>query len=305
MSVETKADDTVHDAQSLQKIPDVSSSDTPQWPDITPDHPLFQLNTHLMSLIETAESDEVYGIHLATASPFHRKLILQKFLRANANDIGKAKTQLLETLRWRKTFDPRKAMTEIFSRTKFGGLGWVTTLHDVPGSTNPSDTATFNIYGAVKNSKTTFGDLDTFLRWRVALMELSVAQLQLEKATRPIPDYGAGPDPYQGFQIHDYLSVSFLRQDAHQRAAAKAAIDLFQKYYPETLSRKFFVNVPIIMGWMFTAMKMVMSVETAKKFTVLTYGKDLALELGKDVPVVYGGENGSLEFMAKGLQMEG
>ena len=44
-------------------------------------------------------------------------------------------------------------------------------------------------------------------------MERSVQKLNLATATKPIPDFGQGPDPYQGFQIHDYLQVSFLRQD--------------------------------------------------------------------------------------------
>jgi hypothetical protein len=52
-----------------------------------------------------------------------------------------------------------------------------------------------------------------FLRWRVGLMEKSVQKLNLKYAIKPIPNFGEGPDPYQGFQIHDYLQVSFLRQD--------------------------------------------------------------------------------------------
>jgi hypothetical protein len=44
-------------------------------------------------------------------------------------------------------------------------------------------------------------------------MERSVQKLNLAAATKPIPDYGAGNDPYQGYQVHDYLQVSFIRQD--------------------------------------------------------------------------------------------
>lgn len=46
---------------------------------------------------------------------------------------------------------------------------------------------------------------------------------------------------------------------------------------------------------MFSAAKMNLSKETVKKFTVLTYGKDLAAELGKGVPTVYGGEGPPLD----------
>lgn len=80
-------------------------------------------------------------------------------------------------------------------------------------------------------------------------MELTLAELNLNAATQPIPDYGQGPDPYQAIQVHDYLSVSFFRQPAEIKTSSSKIIDLFQKYYPETVSYKYFVNVPLIMQW--------------------------------------------------------
>lgn len=77
-------------------------------------------------------------------------------------------------------------------------------------------------------------------------MELTIAKLHLADAKTPIPDYGQGPDPYQALQIHDYLSVSFLRQPAEVKAASSKTIQLFQLVYPETMSKKFFVNVPLV-----------------------------------------------------------
>jgi len=281
-----------------------ASASSPTWPDLAEDHPLSKLVLNMPSIIREADYDEVYGIRLRSASAFHVKLILQKFLRANANDVARAEAQLLGTLKWRKTFQPLKAKEEVFSKARFGGLGYVLTLTDVPGSTNKQDVATFNIYGRVKDNKATFSDVDGFMRWRVGLMELSIAGLELSKTDKPIPNYGDGPDHLQAIQIHDYLGVSFIRQDAYQKAAAKQAIDTFTKYYPETLSRKFFVNVPVIMGWMFSAMKMVLSKETVKKFTVLSYGEYLAAELGQGVPQVYGGKGGDLETSATTLQLE-
>lgn len=44
-------------------------------------------------------------------------------------------------------------------------------------------------------------------------MERSVHKLNIAQATEPIPDYGKGPDPYQGYQVHDYRQISFLRMD--------------------------------------------------------------------------------------------
>jgi hypothetical protein len=134
-------------------------------------------------------------------------------------------------------------------------------------------------------------------------MEKSVQKLNLSAATIPIPDYLEGSDPYQGFQIHDYLQVSFLRQDPSVKAATTKTIEVLGRYYPETLSRKFFVNVPVIMGWVYTAVKLIVAKETAKKFTVLSYGNQLAGELGPNVPTVYGGTKGELESVAEGMSM--
>ena len=280
-----------------------SASGSPTWPDLSPDHPLSKLNTKLPTLIAQATYTEVYGIDIDPSSekstPFLRNLILQKFLRGNANDVEKAAAQLLDTLKWRKQFQPLEVKDAVFSKEKFGGLGYMIQVDGIPGSTNRSDVVTFNVYGAVKDNKSTFGDTEAFLRWRVALMELSIARLRLGEATQPIPDYGEGVDPHQGLQIHDYLGVSFLRQDSHVKAASKEALATFSKYYPETLSRKFFVNVPTLMGWMFSAMKMVLSAETTRKFTVVTYAKDLARELGEGVPEEYGGKAGMLASRAE------
>jgi len=77
-------------------------------------------------------------------------------------------------------------------------------------------------------------------------MELTLSQLDISSATTPLQDLGRGGDPYQAVQVHDYLSVSFLRQAAEVKAASQKTIALFQEYYPETMARKFFANVPIV-----------------------------------------------------------
>ncbi|MCJ1333084.1 Non-classical phosphatidylinositol transfer protein (PITP) [Thelotrema lepadinum] len=282
-----------------EKAPEAYSADSsagPVWPTLSASHPITKLRSKLPFLLEESSHSEVYGIDLTTPSDFQRNLILQKFLRANANDVDKASTQLLQTLKWRHSFQPLKTLDETFSAARFGRLGYVIRLKDVPDTPNKEkgDVATFNIYSAVKDPKLTFEDIDGFMRWRVALMELSLRELDLPSATVPIPDYGQGPDPYQALQVHDYLQVSFLRQNAHTKAASKKAIEVFREYYPETLSRKFFVNVPVVMGWMFSAVSLMLSKETVRKFTVLSYGEYLKGSLGEDVPEVYGGKGKKL-----------
>ncbi|KNG49556.1 CRAL/TRIO domain-containing protein [Stemphylium lycopersici] len=132
----------------------------PVWPETAPDHPLTKFYDSFEALVADAQHNEVYGIELSKSNPFHTKLILQKFLRANQNDLEKAKTQLLETLKWRKTFDPIKAASVTYEKSKFDGLGYVLEVAGVPESPNKTDIVTFNIYGAVKDNKATFGDLD-------------------------------------------------------------------------------------------------------------------------------------------------
>lgn len=272
------------------------------WPQTAADHPLTKFYDTVDELVQQSGHDEIYGVKLAKSNEFHTKLILQKFLRANANDLEKAKEQLLETLKWRKEFDPTKAASEHFDKTKFDGLGYIIEVEGVPESENKKDIVTFNIYGAVKDNKATFGDLEAFLRWRVGLMEKSVQKLNLSSATKPIPNFGEGPDPYQGFQVHDYLQVSFLRQDPLVKAATKKTIEVLGRYYPETLSRKFFVNVPVVMGWLFNATKLFIAKETVKKFTVLSYGNQLATELGQSIPKEYGGTKDALAEVGEGMQ---
>jgi len=127
-------------------------------------------------------------------------------------------------------------------------------------------------------------------------MELSVQQLDLTSATVPIPK--DGEDQYRMIQVHDYLNVSFLRMDPHVKAASKETIQVFALAYPELLKEKFFVNVPVLMGWMFSAMKLFLSPNTVKKFHVLSYGSALAGELksfGGELPVAYGGKAGDVK----------
>lgn len=279
------------------------SSSSPVWPETPADHPLSKFFDQIEELTKETGHHEVYGITLSPTNAFYTKLILQKFLRANQGDLEKAKQQLRETLEWRKQFDPIKAACETFDRSRFDGLGYILHVEDVPESANKSDVVTFNIYGAVKDNKKTFGNLDAFLRWRVGLMERSVQHLNLSSATQPIPDFGAGPDPYQGYQVHDYLRVSFLRQDPLVKEATKKTIEILGRCYPETLSRKFFLNVPVVMGWMYQAAKLLVSKETAKKFTVLSYGSALAGELGKGLPKEYGGDKGALSEVGEAMKL--
>ena len=135
-------------------------------------------------------------------------------------------------------------------------------------------------------------------------MELAVKDLKLGEATS-VMDYD-GEDPYQMVQVHDYLNVSFLRMNPNVKAATKKTIEVFAMAYPELLREKFFVNVPALMGWMFTAMKVFLSKNTTRKFHPITNGVNLAREfpsLVEKFPAAYGGKSEELQKTARTVNL--
>ncbi|KAH9828133.1 Phosphatidylinositol transfer protein SFH5 [Teratosphaeria destructans] len=279
----------------------MASANNVDWANLPAEHNLSRFAAELPKILEETDHNEMYGVTLTPAEAdkptAHTTLIiLQKFLRANAGDLAKAKEQLTKALRWRKEYKPMDALNDTFPSDKFGGLGYVTTIKGAKETKNAEDVAIFNIYGvAAKQPQKTFGDTNAFIRWRVALMELTLQQLHLDKADKTIPDYGQGPDPYQAIQIHDYLSVSFFRQAAEIKLASKQIITTFQAYYPETVSYKYFVNVPQVMQWMMGTMKMLISKDTFQKMTWLTHGNQLNQHLGENIPKEYGGNGAPIQ----------
>jgi len=160
LSEEEKPEDGVAETKAAAAELVAPASNAPVWPETPADHPLTVLYSSVEELTKEAGHNEVYGITLSKTNEFHTKLILQKFLRANQGDLVKAKQQLLETLKWRKEFDPVKAAGETFEKSRFEGLGYILKVEGVPESKNKTDVVTFNIYGAVKDNKATFGDLE-------------------------------------------------------------------------------------------------------------------------------------------------
>lgn len=135
-------------------------------------------------------------------------------------------------------------------------------------------------------------------------MELAVKDLKLGEATS-VMDYN-GEDPYQMVQVHDYLNVSFLRMNPNVKAATKKTIEVFAMAYPELLREKFFVNVPALMGWMFTSMKVFLSKNTTRKFHPITNGVNLAREfpsLVEKFPAAYGGKSEELQKTARTVNL--
>lgn len=289
----SSADDNAKVQRELDKL----YSD---WSNLPEGHKLRQFQDALKDILDKTDYNEMYGVELVAPvdgkpAPHTTLVILQKFLRANVDDLEKAKEQLTAALKWRKEYQPLKVRDETFDADKFGKLGYVTHVKGATETKNEEDVVTFNIYGAAaKDVKKTFGDTDAFVRWRVAQMELTLKELNLNAADKNIPDYGKGPDPYKAIAVHDYLSVSFFRQPAEIKSASTKIIDMFQRYYPETVSYKYFVNVPLVMQWMMGVMKTLLSKDSIQTMTWMTYGSELHKYLGKSVPKEYGGDGAPL-----------
>lgn len=130
----------------------------PTWPILDDAHPISRFRQLLPDILTTAGYNEVYGLKLSPDidGAFHTNLILQKFLRANANDLEKAKTQLEKTLAWRKEFKPLECVDAVFSQDKFDKLGYVAKLNNG----KQAQVVTFNLYGTVQDKKKTFGDVE-------------------------------------------------------------------------------------------------------------------------------------------------
>lgn len=114
---------------------------------------LDELYVLLPTILMDAEHGEMWGVQLdASATHVPTTIVLQKFLRANSHNLEKTKNQLTDALKWRKEMDPVALVDSgEYSKEKFGGLGYVTTYG--------KDIFTWNIYGAVKDLKATFGDV--------------------------------------------------------------------------------------------------------------------------------------------------
>ncbi|KLU87253.1 phosphatidylinositol transfer protein SFH5 [Magnaporthiopsis poae ATCC 64411] len=271
----------------------------------------------LKDLWATAQAhahSEIWGVTLADPETHvPSQIILQKYLNANDGDLAKAKDQLTKTLDWRAKTKPLELVQKKYNKEKFGGLGYITSYTADAGAeakgANAQEVFTWNIYGGVKSMEETFGKLEEFIDWRVALMELAVHELSISTATERIT---AEQDPYKIYQVHDYKSISFLRQAPAVKTASKETITVLAANYPELLKEKFFINVPAVMGFMYAVMKLFVAPKTLKKFHPMSNGAALAKEfgaselpgLGEKLPKEYGGKGPELAAVGKQTPLE-
>ncbi|KAF9479590.1 CRAL/TRIO domain-containing protein [Pholiota conissans] len=204
-------------------------------------------------------------------------VILMKFLRANNLHVPQTREKFIGTLRWRESFNIPAALEEEFPKDVFENLA------HIYGLDKAQRPVVYNVYGGNQDLKAVFGDIQRFIRWRVALMEHSVAKLDFVEID-------------QMLQIHDYEGVSLTSRDANSKAAASEATNIFQNHYPELLYKKFFINVPTLLNWIFWVFKPLISANTLAKMSVVGTGhhaikKALSEYVDvKELPKRYGGE---------------
>ena len=98
--------------------------------------PLLELHAELPSILATAGHASIWGLTLSPLSPINltTSIVLQKYLRSNANDVEAAKVKLTETLQWRKEFGlDREGKMEGEDDERFSGLGFVTKVRRAGG----------------------------------------------------------------------------------------------------------------------------------------------------------------------------
>lgn len=178
--------------------------------------PLGELANLLPTIIDGTGYSEVWGVELTDpATHIPTQIVLQKYLNANDGSVASARDQLTKTLEWRAKMKPLEMVKARHSKEKFGGLGYVTVYEtEASKSAEPEGKEIFtwwvdalpmcpykcvdkiirNIYGGVKNVESAFGNVEEFIAWRVALMELALQELSLPSATKPIT---ATYDPYK------------------------------------------------------------------------------------------------------------
>lgn len=137
--------------QATEKVPEKAA--------VAVETPLQKLTSELPAIIKETEHDEMWGVTLSP-DPSHipTTIILEKFLRANNKVVADAITQLKKALKWRKEMKPLALLSDVsFDKAKFGDLGFVTVYPQPDGL---KEIVTWNVYGAVKDNKVTFGNVE-------------------------------------------------------------------------------------------------------------------------------------------------
>ncbi|KXN92388.1 Phosphatidylinositol transfer protein SFH5 [Leucoagaricus sp. SymC.cos] len=192
----------------------------------------------------------MWGVAIDPTRPRNAKVsvVLMKFLRARNLSVNDARDMFQTTLRWRKSFDIEGAMAQKYPDNLFDSMG------HVYGKDKEGRPVMYNIYGGDQDLKAIFSDVQLFLRHERLMQKLDFETID------------------QTLQVHDYEGVTLTSRDANSKNAASEATNIFSAHYPELLYRKFFINVPTLLNWIFWAFKPLLPAATLAKMSVVGTG---------------------------------
>lgn len=228
--------------------------------------------------------DELYGHQIIPGEYYDEPIaqaLVYKFCKAYSFQYEEAVANLCDTLNWRRKFKPLSCAFREKHNELLDHVGILADYAaDTAGAAPNKKVVTWNLYGELLKHKEIFVDTESFLRYRVGLMEKGLQLL----------DFADDANDYMT-QVHDYKGVSMWKMDPQIKKCTKSVIEVFQKYYPELLYAKYFVNVPSLLTWVYDVVKKFVSEETRKKFVVLNDGAKLGVYLGNAPSDNYGGKS--------------
>ena len=204
--------------------------------------------------VKSAGHRTLWGVDLTDANEDEAiRVVVAKFVRARDGDVEEAFKMLVNCLSWRKAYG---VDAPEFSQLDFGEafLG-----HDdlLPGRDFQGRPMLLSRFGTM-SPDTVFADTDTFLKWRVQMMECLVKRLAPWKVEQP----------ETLLQIHDYADCAVVGRDERITAAVKVFSKTMADNYPELKGKTVFINFPTIFGILFNVVKIFIPAKTLEKFVM-------------------------------------
>ncbi|SMN22843.1 similar to Saccharomyces cerevisiae YJL145W SFH5 Non-classical phosphatidylinositol transfer protein (PITP) [Maudiozyma saulgeensis] len=247
-----------------------------------------KVKNQLPELIETQCKgyDEIYGYKIIPGNDenltkFYNEdivnAIIFKFCKGYKFQYSIVVEKIKNVLNWRREFNPLSAAYQEVHDPELVEVGLLT---HYPNEESNKKIITWNIYGKLVKKKHLFKEANKFLRYRIGLMERSLRLI----------DFTDNDNNYMA-QVHDYKGTSVWKMDSDMKRCVKDIISIFQDYYPELLSAKYFVYVPTFLGWVYDVIKKFVDESTRKKFVVLNDGKKLGKYISNCPSIPYGGKD--------------
>lgn len=116
------------------------------------------LSDAVTQLVKLIKHTEMWGVGLQGRDCNHipYRIVMEKFLRANGNDVGKASEHFEKVLHWRRQVEPRRALATVYKTELFRGKGNISS-HVRPAK--PNAFILWNRYGFPEKTPETFRDI--------------------------------------------------------------------------------------------------------------------------------------------------